>query len=136
MTSTSKKKKFFSAVLIKYKDTHAGENDYIWFWINPNSKAPLSPHFLTQKDAEKWFDDVLDVHQETYDLLERIQYGKFYIVKGRVDVGDMISSMKANECSFTMHLEDDVLQVEVLANSVEHARKRVEEYFEILEWMD
>jgi hypothetical protein len=35
-----------------------------------------------------------------------------------------------------MHLEDDILSLEVLATSFEHAKERVEEYFEILEWIE
>jgi hypothetical protein len=68
--------------------------------------------------------------------LDRIKNGKFYIVKGKVDLGDVISSKKANECPFTMHLEDDILSIEVLATTLADARERVEEFFEILEWVE
>jgi hypothetical protein len=108
----------------------------VWFWINPSSGASLSPKFETQKEAEAWFDSIVSIHNETYDFLDRIKNGQFYILKGRIDVGDTISSKKANECPFTMHLEDDILLLEVLGTSFEHAKKRVEEYFEILEWID
>jgi hypothetical protein len=127
-------KKQFKAALIKYRQTDMEEP--VWFWINPSSGTKLSPEFDTQKDAEKWFDSVVDIHNETYDFLDRVKNGKFYTVNGRVDVGDAISSKKANECPFTMHLEDDILSLEVLATSFEHAKERVEEYFEILEWID
>lgn len=123
----------FKAALIKYR--HKGSEDNVWFWINPDSGASLSPKFRTQEDAEDWFDAVVVAHTETYNLLERIKDGKFHIIKGRIDVGDLISSKKANECPFTMHLEDDILELEILATSYEHARERAEEYFEILEWI-
>lgn len=128
------KKKQFKAHLIKYR--HADMKDAVWFWVNPSSGATLSPKFTTQEEAEKWFDDVVEIHNETYTLLNRVKNGKFYTVSGKVDLGDLISSKKANDCPFTMHLEDDILTVEVLASSLDDAKERVAEYFEILEWMN
>ena len=127
-------KKQFKAALIKYRQTDM--KDPVWFWVNPSSGTELSPRFETQQQAEKWFDAVVSIHTETYEFLDRVKNGKFYTVNGRVDIGDTISSKKANECPFTMHLEDDILSLEVLATSFEHAKERVEEYFEILEWID
>lgn len=128
------KKKQFKAHLIKYRQ--ADMREAIWFWVNPSSGATLSPEFNTQQEAERWFDDVVSIHNETYNLLDRVKNGKFYTVKGKVDIGDVISSKKANECPFTMHLDDDTLIVEVLASSLQDAKERVEEYFEILEWIE
>lgn len=127
------KKKQFKAHLIKYRQ--ADMRDPVWFWVNPSSGATLSPEFSTQEEAEKWFDDVVEIHNETASLLNRVKNGKFYTVYGKVDIGDVISSKKANDCPFTMHLEDDILVVEVLATSVQDAKDRVMEYFEIIEWM-
>ena len=127
-------KKQFKAALIKYRQS-AMSGD-VWFWMNPSSKVKLSPEFDTQEAAEKWFDTVVSIHTETYDVLDRVKNGKFYTVNGRVDIGDTISSKKANECPFIMQLEDDILSLEVLGTSLEHAKERVEEYFEILEWID
>lgn len=108
----------------------------IWFWVNPSSGSTLSPDFNTQREAEKWFDDVVKIHNETYELMDRIKNGRFYTVKGKIDIGDVISSKKANECPFTLHLDDDILIVEVLATSKADARTRVGEFFEILEWVE
>lgn len=108
----------------------------IWFWINPSSGSTLSPKFATQSEAENWYDTIITTHEESYNLLTRLKSGKFYRVFGRVDLGDVISSKKANECPFTLYLEDDILEVEVLAVDIEDARNRVSEYFEILEWID
>ena len=108
----------------------------VWFWVNPSSGATLSPEFNTQQEAERWFDDVVSIHNETYNLLDRVKNGKFYTVRGKVDLGDVISSKKANDCPFTIHLDDDILIVEVLATSMSDAKERVEEYFEILEWVE
>jgi hypothetical protein len=127
-------RKQFKAALIKYRQTDM--KDPVWFWINPSSGTELSPRFETQQQAERWFDSVVSIHNETYDFLDRVKNGKFYTVNGRVDIGDTVSSKKANDCPFTMHLEDDILSLEVLATSFEHAKERVEEYFEILEWID
>ena len=80
--------------------------------------------------------DFIETHEQSYNLLTRLKNGKFYRVFGRVDLGDVISSKKANECPFTLYLEDDILEVEVLAIDIEDARNRVSEYFEILEWID
>jgi hypothetical protein len=127
-------KKQFKAALIKYRQ--ADMKSALWFWINPSSGTPISPKFETQEEAEIWFERVVSIHTETYDFLDRIKNGKFYTIKGRIDVGDTISSKKGNECPFTMHLNDDILVLEVLATSFQHAKERVEEYFEILEWID
>ena len=128
------KKKLFKAHLIKYKDPEA--HNYLWFWINPTSGTIISPQFSSQKNAEKWFDDLMIIHNETYDLLDRVKNGMFYTVKGVIDVGDTLSSVRTSECPFTVHIEDDTIEIEVLATSVSDARKRVEGYFEILEWID
>ena len=128
------KKRQFKAHLIKYRQ--ADMQTPIWFWINPGSGVTLSPEFGTQIEAEKWFDDVVSIHNETFDLLDRVKNGKFYIVRGKVDLGDVISSKKANECPFTMHLEDDILSLEVLATTLADARERVEEFFDIIEWVE
>jgi len=126
--------KQFKAHLIKYRQTDMKEP--IWFWVNPSSGSTLSPKFATQGEAENWYDTVIETHEISYNLLSRLKYGKFYRVFGRVDLGDVISSKKANECPFTLYLEDDILEVEVLAIDVEDAKNRVCEYFEILEWID
>lgn len=128
------KKKQFKAHLIKYRQSDMIEP--VWFWINPSTGSTLSPHFKTLEEAEQWFDTIIESHNQTYFLLERISKGKFYTVKGKIDIGDTISSKKANECPFEIHLDDDILIVEVLGTSIVDARARVEEYFEILEWVE
>lgn len=128
------KNKQFKAHLIKYRQADMVEP--IWFWVNPSTGTTLSPKFATQEEAEQWFDDVIKIHNETYDLMNRIKNGRFYTVKGKVDIGDVISSKKANDCPFEVHLDDDILIIEVLATSIVDARSRVEEYYEILEWIE
>lgn len=128
------KKKQFKACLIKYRQPDM--KDSIWFWVNPGTGTAISPKFGDQAEAEKWFDDLVEIHTLTYDLLDRTKNGKFYNLKGRVDIGDLISSKKANECTFDLHLEDDILSVKVLGLNIDDARKRVKEYFEIQEWIE
>lgn len=128
------KKKAFSASLIKYMDKSMSEP--IWFWVNTATGSALSPHFETQSEAEKWYDDLIEIHNQTYDLLTRCMKGKFYNLKGRIDVGDLFSSVKTDSCPFDLHLEDDILSIKVLALNVTDARKRASEYFEILEWIE
>jgi hypothetical protein len=131
---TTSKKKQFKAHLIKYRQ--ADMVDPIWFWVNPSTGATLSPEFVSQQEAEQWFDDVVNIHNQTYTLIERVMKGKFYTLRGKVDVGDIISSKKANDCPFEVHLDDDILIIEVLGTSIDDAKTRVEEYYEILEWID
>lgn len=128
------KKKQFKAHLIKYRQTDGSKT--LWFWVNPDSGNTISPYFQSQDSAEKWFDDLLIIHNETYDLIDRVKNGFFYTIKGRVDVGEVISSMSAADCPFTIHLEDDIIEAQVLAVSKADAKKRIENYFEILEWID
>lgn len=130
----SLKKKSFVANLIKYRQ--ADMQDPVWFWINPSTGTIISDQFKNPEAAEKWFDSVINIHNETFNLIERSMNGKFFKVKGKVDVGDVISSKKANECPFTMHLEDDIMEFEVLAKDEDDAKKRVSEFFEILEWYE
>lgn len=128
------KKKQFKAHLIKYRPTDGSKP--LWFWVNPNSGNTISPYFYTQDSAEDWFDDILAVHNETYNLIDRVKNGSFYTIKARVDVGDIISSTKSSQCPFSAHLEDDIIEIQVLAVSKEDARVRIQEYFNILEWID
>ena len=128
------KKKQFKAHLIKYRQTDGSKT--LWFWVNPDSGNTISPYFQSQDSAEKWFDDLLIIHNETYDLIDRVKNGFFYTIKGRVDVGEVISSMSAADCPFTIHLEDDIIEAQVLAVSKADAKKRIENYFEILKWID
>jgi hypothetical protein len=130
----TQKKKSFVANLIKYRQ--ADMKEPIWFWINPSTGTIISDQFTTAAAAEKWYDNVIYIHNETFNLIERTMRGKFFKIKGKVDVGDVISSKKANECPFTMHLEDDIMEFEVLAKDEEEAKNRVCEFFEILEWYD
>jgi hypothetical protein len=131
---TTKKQQNFRAALIKLRDSES--ESISWFWINPSTGTRLSPKFDEQKYAEEWFDRVISIHNETYEFLDRVKNGRFYTLKGRIDIGDTISSKKANECPFTMHLNDDILELEVLSTSFENAKERAEEYFEILEWIE
>lgn len=128
-----RKKSFFQAQLIMFRSKN---DECTWVWMNAETDNPISDIFYTREAAENWFDFVMGVHNETYSLMERLQRGKFYTVKGKVDVGDVISSKKANDCPFDMDLEDDMLIINLLAVDEDQARKRVEEYFEILEWVE
>ena len=124
------KKKQFSASLIKYKD---GEmKDPFWFWVSSSSGSPISPKFSSPKDAEEWYDSVISIHNETFSLLERSKDGKIYRISGRVS--DEICQIKPG-CTFTRERKGDIISFDVLGLSVEDARNRVEEYFEILEWI-
>ena len=126
-------KKQFRAALIQ--SIHKS-GALVWFWINPNSGAELSPRFISQEEAENWFEKVVSIHEETYNFIDRIKNGNIYTVSGRIDVGDITSSSKVKGCPFTIHLIEDVLKLEILATSYKSAKERAEEYFEILEWIE
>lgn len=128
------KKTHFKASLVKYRQTDMKEP--IWFWVNTTTGTTLSPHFETQPEAEKWFDDVISIHAETYDLLDRVMYGKVFKLRAKVDIGDLISSTKVNDCPFDVHLEDDILVIELMGKTELDARDRVQKYFEVLEWLE
>lgn len=131
---TTNKKKQFRAHLIKYRLTE--NSSFMWFWVNPETGATLSPYFKTPDAAEAWFDDVLEVHNQTYNLIDRVKNGHFYTLRARVDIDEMLITPSTFECPFTIHLDDDIIEVEVLGTNIEDAKKRVEEYFEILEWVN
>lgn len=128
------KKKQFKAHLIKYRLTDSSK--FLWFWVNPDSGTTISPYFKTSEAAEAWFDNILFIHNQTYDLIDRVKNGKFHMLRARVDVDEMLMTPKTFECPFTIHMEDDILQFEVLATSEDSAKQRIEEYFDILEWID
>lgn len=131
---TTNKKKQFRAHLIKYRLTE--NSSFMWFWVNPETGATLSPYFKTPDAAEAWFDDVLEVHNQTYNLIDRVKNGHFYTLRARVDIDEMLITPSTFECPFTIHLDDDIIEVQVLGTNIEDAKKRVEEYFEILEWVN
>lgn len=109
--------------------------DPIWFWVNPTTNATLSPQFTTQAEAELWFDRVIELHEQTYDLLDRVKNGKFFMVSGKIDVDKALSG-NIGDCPYEIHLEDDILSVEVLALNLDDAKTKVKKYFEILEWVE
>jgi hypothetical protein len=126
------KKTSFKAALIKVK---LGESN-IWFWKSTTSNAQISPEFFSQKDAEKWFDDVMLVHEETYDLIDRSKHGEFYTVRGFVSLEELFINYKVSECPYMMYMNDEVLEVIVLALSEEDAKRRVEKYIDNIQWID
>jgi hypothetical protein len=63
-------------------------------------------------------------------------YGSFHTLRAKVDIGDLVSSTKVNDCPFDIHLEDDILVVNVLGLDILDARNRVEDFIEILEWIE
>jgi hypothetical protein len=104
----------------------------IWYWINPMTGAKLSPDFFTQEEAEDWFEDVVDGHNAAYDLLNRTKDGKIFELKGNVPE----APFRVKKCPFKYEIDGDVLTIRILGMNVEDAKKRVEEYFNILKWIE
>lgn len=122
----------FRAHLIKYRDAEMIEP--VWFWINPSSGTTLSPEFKTQEQAERWFDGVIKIHNETYDFLSRIKDGKLYDLKGRI-TEDI--NKKLDSCPFFVYIsQKNILHTTILALSEQDAKDRVEEYIDGIEWID
>jgi hypothetical protein len=125
----AKKSSVISATLIKYRKNVY--DDFSWFWIDSKSGAALSKHFETQEDAETWFNGMIAIHNETYSLLDRVMNGKMYTVSARVDL-----SAELPRCPYTSKYEDDMMHVTLLARNEEEAKKRVEQYYYVLEWVE
>lgn len=123
----AKKSSVISATLIKYRKT--AYDDFSWFWIDSKSGAALSKHFETQDEAEEWFNGMIFIHNETYSLLDRVMNGRMYFMSARVDL-----SAKFPACPYPSNYEDDMMHVTVFARDEKEARKRVEQYFDVLEW--
>jgi hypothetical protein len=123
----SKKSSVISATLIKYRKNVY--DDFSWFWIDAKSGAALSKHFESQEDAETWFNGMITIHNETYSLLDRVMNGGWHTVSARVDL-----SAELPRCPYTSKYEDDMMHVTLIARDKEEAKKRVEQYYQILEW--
>ena len=131
--NTKNTKKAFAASLIKYRDPES--EDYVWFWVNPSSGGAISPSFGTRIEAERWYDDIIRVHNETIDLILRAKDGQFYKLKGRINIEEMLIYTKGRHCPFPVFLEDDTITMEMLARTEEEAKERVLKHFDILEWL-
>lgn len=128
----TEKKTKFQAALIKVK---IGKS-YVWYWANPNTQSQISPEFFTQDAAEKWFDDIMYIHEETYDLIERSKKGEFYTVRGLVDMDKLFMNRKIEECPYLMYMTEEILEIIVLALNENDAKRRVENYIDDIQWID
>jgi len=123
----SKKSSVISATLIKYRKNVY--DDFSWFWIDSKSGVALSKHFESQEDAETWFNGMITIHNETYSLLDRVMNGRMYFMSAKVDL-----SAELPKCPYPSSYEDDMIHVTVFARDEKEARKRVEQYYQVLEW--
>lgn len=128
------KDKQILAHLVKHKQ--ADISLPVWYWINPMTGVKISPTFPTKDDADKWFDDLVAVHNDTYDLLNRSKEGKIFKIKAVIDNSGIISSTKTKKCPFAYEITGDVLSVSVLGTDLGDARTRLEEFFDIVDWLD
>ncbi len=108
----------------------------VWYWINPMTGVKISPEFGLKDEADKWFNDLVDVHNDTYDLLNRMKQGKIFNLRAVVDATEVISSINAKKCPFKHQIKGDVLYIHLLGADLADARTRVEEYFDIIEWLN
>ena len=124
------------AHLIRYR--HADMEEAVWFWINPESGATLSPEFETQEEAEAWLNDVMTIHTESNSLISRAKDGNFYNLKAKVSPKFIKSTAKDQERQFTLRFQGDILEIDVLALSLEDAKERILNVYNVpvLEWIE
>jgi hypothetical protein len=109
---------------------------HVCYWVNLTTGNKLSPTFASVDDANKWFNDVIDVYNDTCELLIRTKEGKIFNVKAVIDNTNIISSTKAKKCPFTHEIVGDILTASVLGTDLADARTRLEEFFVIVDWLD
>lgn len=122
-------KRYFTAHLIRYRDEEL--QDFVWFWINPKTGAKISGDFLTQEDAEFWWKEMMYIHTESMNLVQRVKDGNFYHLKAEL-ADDKIHVNP--DCPFRSYIQDNVLHVTVLGLNLRDAKQRVEQYYSIKRW--
>jgi hypothetical protein len=106
-----------------------------WYWAHNKSSKPFSPIFKRKKEAEQWLDDFVKVYDEMSDLIDRAAHGKFYSVKAIVNK-DVIEKYDYPPFKISINIEDDSVSSKILAKSLDDARNRFSQYFEVIEWIE
>ena len=119
----SKNSKTQGLILMKY----VFPNNSLWYWCDADSLKILSPFFESQKDAQDWLDDLKDADTECRKLLNRIQYGQFFIVQARVLDASSFSSFPFHYIldEFVESTGEVIISIEVLATSKKDAQERI-----------
>lgn len=108
----------------------------VWYWVNPMTGVKISAEFATKEEASRWFDDLVNIHNDTYDLLARSKDGEMYELKGIVEESGIYNRQKTKDCPFKFSISNCVLTISVLGMSKGDAKQRVEDYFDILSWIE
>jgi len=129
-------KKTLRAHLIKYREPYL--NDFVWFWINPNNGQKLSGDFFTQEEAESWFQEMVQIHDEAMSLIKRAKSGRFYELQAILE----LERVKINKnCTFEHTIKstengENILIARVLGVDLEDAKFRIGQFYDIKEWID
>lgn len=106
-----------------------------WYWAHSKTSKPFSPVFKRKKEAEEWLDDFVKVYDEMSDLIDRAAHGKFYSVRAIVN-RDVIEKYDYPPFKISISVEDDSVSGKILAKSLDEARNKFSEYFEVIEWVE
>lgn len=129
-------KKTLKAHLIRYREPTL--EDYIWFWINPNTGHKISGDFLTQEDAETWFHDMVRIYDESTLLLKRTSKGNFFVLQGLLENQNIPIN---DNCPFQHSITvteagENILIARVLGMDEYDAKHRIQQFYDIKEWIE
>ena len=129
-------KKTLKAHLIKYRDPHL--QDYIWFWINPNTGNKISGDFFSQEEAEDWFREMVSIYDEATTLIKRAKDGRFFFLEGILEYTNV---EKNPNCPFYHKIEvsetgEKILTVKVLGKNLMDAKQRIEIFYDVRQWKE
>lgn len=110
-------------------------NETVWYWAHDKKGKPFSPVFKRQKEAQEWIDNFISVHSEMLFLIDRAKNGKFYNVKAIID-NDTVEDHDYPPFNITIDANDNSIGAKILATSLEEARSRFSEYYDVLEWVE
>lgn len=132
----SVQKKTLKAHLIRYREPQL--EDYIWFWINPNTGNKISGDFFTQEEAEEWFREMVSIYDESVTLIKRTKDGQFFLLEGYLEVKN---TQVNKNCPFKhvitkLESGEEVISVNVLGLDLNDAKHRVEMFYDIREWIE
>ena len=110
--------------------------EIVWYWAHQqkNSK-PFSPVFRRKKDAEEWLESFMRVYSEMNELIDRAKNGQFYSVKAIID-SSVIEEYDYPPFSITINADDGTISTKILAKTLEDARNKFSQYFEVIEWIE
>lgn len=112
-----------------------GSLQTLWCWASSAKSKPFSPMFKRRVEAEAWMNNFISVHSEMKFLIDRAKNGKFYNVKAIID-NDTVEDHDYPPFNITIDANDNSIGAKILATSLEEARSRFSQYYDVLEWVE